>query len=138
MFDTIIVGTDGSKTAAVAVAHATELARLFGGTLHLVSVTKPVPRSAVEGASLDDFTEEARTALHDAAAPARAARVRVEMHPLMGSPAHALVELAEELHADVIVVGNRGMNRRLLGSVPNTVTHHSPCSVMIVETQHHT
>ena len=56
----------------------------------------------------------------------------------MGAPAHALVELAAELHADVIVVGNRGMNRRFLGSVPNTVTHHAPCSVLIVETQHHT
>jgi nucleotide-binding universal stress UspA family protein len=56
----------------------------------------------------------------------------------MGAPAHVLVEHAEKLNADVIVVGNRGMNRRFLGSVPNAVTHHAPCSVMIVETQHHT
>ena len=138
MFDTILVGTDGSKTAAVAVAHATELARLMGSTLHIATVTKPVPRSAVENAQPDEFTEDARRALHEAAEPARAAGVRVETHAVMGAPAHALVELAEKLHADVVVVGNRGMNRRLLGSVPNTVTHHAPCSVMIVETQHHT
>jgi nucleotide-binding universal stress UspA family protein len=140
VFDTILVGTDGSTTASVAVAHATELARLFAGTLHVASVTKPVPRSAVESAALDDFTEDARRVLDRAAEPARAAGVRVETHPLMGAPAHALVELAAEVHADVIVVGNRGMtgSRRFLGSVPNAVTHHAPCSVLIVETQHHT
>ena len=138
VFDTILVGTDGSKTAAVAVAQATELARLMGSTLHIASVTKPVPRSAIANASADDFTDDARRALHDAAEPARAAGVRVETHAVMGAPAHALVELAEKVHADVMVVGNRGMNRRLFGSVPNAVTHHAPCSVMIVETQHHT
>jgi nucleotide-binding universal stress UspA family protein len=139
VFDTIVVGTDGSEGATVAVAHATELARLFGGTLHVVSVDKPMPRSAVARVPLDDLTGDARNALQRAAEPARAAGVRVESHALIGAPAHMLVELAEKLHADVIVVGNRGMvgSRRFLGSVPNAVAHHAPCSVLIVETQRH-
>jgi len=124
----------------VAVAHATELARLFGATLHVVSVDKPMARSAAARVPLDDLTEDARNALRRGADPARAAGVRVETHALIGAPAHMLVELAEKLHADVIVVGNRGMvgSRRFLGSVPNAVAHHAPCSVLIVETQHHT
>jgi nucleotide-binding universal stress UspA family protein len=140
VFDTILVGTDGSDGALLAVAHATELARLFGGTLHVVSVAGPMPRSAVNRAALDDLTEEARRALNRAAEPARSAGVRVDTHAVVGAPAHMLVELAEQLQADVIVVGNRGMigTRRFLGSVPNAVAHHAPCSVLIVETQRHT
>ena len=140
MFDTILVGTDGSEGATVAVEHATELARLLGATLHVVSVAKPMPRSATAGTPSDDFTEDARQALNRAAEWARASGVRVETHAVMGAPAHMLVEQAEKLQADVIVVGNRGMlgTRRFLGSVPNAVTHHARCSVLIVETQSHT
>ena len=51
-----------------------------------------------------------------------------------GDPAEVLVRLAEECNADVLVVGNKGMQRRVLGSVPNTVTHNAPCSVIVVKT----
>jgi nucleotide-binding universal stress UspA family protein len=51
-----------------------------------------------------------------------------------GDPAKTLVELAEECHADVLVIGNKGMDRRVLGSVPNTVAHKAPCSVLVVKT----
>ena len=51
-----------------------------------------------------------------------------------GDPGEVLVRLAEECDADVLVVGNKGMQRRVLGSVPNTVTHKAPCSVIIVKT----
>ena len=51
-----------------------------------------------------------------------------------GNPADVLVRLAGECGADVLVIGNKGMKRRVLGSVPNTVTHQAPCSVFVVKT----
>jgi nucleotide-binding universal stress UspA family protein len=51
-----------------------------------------------------------------------------------GDPAEVLVRLAAECGADVLVVGNRGMHRSVLGSVPNTITHKAPCSVLVVKT----
>jgi nucleotide-binding universal stress UspA family protein len=51
-----------------------------------------------------------------------------------GDPAEVLIRLAEECDADLLVIGNRGMHRRVLGSVPNTVTHKAPCSVYVVKT----
>ena len=51
-----------------------------------------------------------------------------------GDPAEVLVRVAEECEADVVVIGNKGMHRRVLGSVPNTVTHKAACSVMVVKT----
>ena len=51
-----------------------------------------------------------------------------------GNPAHVLVRLAEECGADLLVIGNKGMRRRVLGSVPNTVTHRAPCAVLVVKT----
>jgi nucleotide-binding universal stress UspA family protein len=50
-----------------------------------------------------------------------------------GDQGEVLVRLAEACEADVLVIGNRGMHRRVLGSVPNTVTHHAPCSVLLVK-----
>jgi nucleotide-binding universal stress UspA family protein len=63
--------------------------------------------------------------------------VRVETHAREGDPADAILDVAEEQGADLIVVGNKGMTgakRFLLGSVPNKVSHHAPCSVMIIRT----
>ena len=51
-----------------------------------------------------------------------------------GDPGDVLVQLAEQCHADVLVIGNKGMQRRVLGSVPNTVTHKAGCSVFVVKT----
>ena len=62
----------------------------------------------------------------------------MEFHSSVGEPAEALIELAEKLHADLVVVGNRGMSgmkRFVLGSVPNRVSHKCPCSVLIVNTE---
>ena len=66
-----------------------------------------------------------------------AAGVEAEPHPREGDPADAILDVAEEIGADLIVVGNKGMTgakRFLLGSVPNKVSHHAPCSVYIVRT----
>ena len=68
---------------------------------------------------------------------ARGAGVEVETFPRRGDPADAILDVAEESGADLIIVGNKGMTgakRFLLGSVPNKVSHHAPCSVMIIRT----
>ena len=75
--------------------------------------------------------------LDAAAAEARAAGIEVRTHPVEADPADAILNVAEEIKADLIVVGNKGMTgarRYILGSVPNNVSHHAPCSVIIVRT----
>jgi nucleotide-binding universal stress UspA family protein len=61
----------------------------------------------------------------------------VETHMVPRDPSDAICETARAVEADLIVVGNRGMKgmRRVLGSVPNSVAHHAPCDVLIVETK---
>ena len=76
-------------------------------------------------------------ALEAAAAPAREEGVEVNVYARQGDPADAILDVAEERGADLIVVGNKGMSgakRFLLGSVPNRVSHHAPCSVLIIRT----
>ena len=87
------------------------------------------------------WEEEIKTELEDALTKAantakRVCDTRIETHARFGSPAEVLCDLASHLQADLIVVGNKGMQggRRFLGSVPNTVSHHAPCSVLIVDT----
>jgi nucleotide-binding universal stress UspA family protein len=150
MFKTIVVGTDGSERATQAVQIAADLAaRQDGATLHIVSVQKPIAATlgssemAVAGsaAAAMEWEEDARHnlegTLEQSARDAAREGVTVETHARFGSPAEVLCDLATHLHADLIVVGNRGMQggRRFLGSVPNTVSHHSPCSVLIADTQ---
>jgi nucleotide-binding universal stress UspA family protein len=74
--------------------------------------------------------------LRDAAQLAKSEGIEVELHPRKGDPADALLAVAKDTDADLIVVGNRGMTgaRRVLGSVPNKVTHHADCNVMVVKT----
>jgi nucleotide-binding universal stress UspA family protein len=142
MFTTIVVGTDGSESAQQAVAAAADLARRFGAALHLVTAVAPrtsglsVPMA---GAAAADTglrgaleTERSREVLQDAAASL--ADLAVESHSEAGDPAEAIVEVATRVGADVIVVGSKGMNRRILGSVPNSVAHNAPCAVLIVKT----
>jgi nucleotide-binding universal stress UspA family protein len=67
----------------------------------------------------------------------RAGGVPVETFAREGDPADAILDVAEERSADLVVVGNTGMTgakRFLLGSVPNKVSHHAPCSVLIIRT----
>jgi nucleotide-binding universal stress UspA family protein len=146
VFRTIVVGTDGSETAAKAVDAAVELAQLSDAALEIVSAYEPV--------SSQRLREEARqvppdlqwminrradvdATLHHAAERARGAGVAPQTHARQGDPADAILDVAEELGADLIVVGNKGMTgakRFLLGSVPNKVSHHAPCAVMIIRT----
>ena len=146
MFTRIVVGTDGSDTAGEAVDQAVDLARLTGATLGIVSAFQPVPKRRIqdeqEGAPPDIAheigpREDVNLVLDAAAAKARAAGVEVQTHPIEGDAADAVLNVAEEVKADLIVVGNKGMTgakRFLLGSVPNRISHHAPCSVLIVRT----
>ena len=63
--------------------------------------------------------------------------IEVDVHAATGAPADTVARVAEHEHADLIVVGNKGMKgtRRVLGSIPNSIAHAAPCSVLIVDTQ---
>ena len=146
MFGSIVVGTDGSQTAEEAVRQAGELAKQMGAKVHLVSAFEPVSesrlRSERQGAPSDvewavNPREDVNATLEEARKSIEDSGVDVELHAREGDPADAILDVAEERGADLIVVGNRGMTgakRFLLGSVPNKVSHHAPCSVMIIRT----
>ena len=146
MLERIVVGTDGSDTASEAVRQAIELAKLSGGRLDVVSAFEPVPNTRLreEKAELPGDVshsvgprEDVNVALEAAVGLAKQEGVQVEPHPREGDPADAILDVAEEKGADLIVVGNKGMTgakRFLLGSVPNKVSHHAPCSVLIIRT----
>jgi nucleotide-binding universal stress UspA family protein len=146
MFKSIVVGTDGSETAAEAAREAIELAKAVGATLEIVSAYEPVPAqrlNEIKREAPEDLQwaisprSEVDATLQAAAGPAREAGVSVNVYPRQGDPADAILDVAEETGADLIVVGNRGMTgakRFLLGSVPNKVSHHAPCSVLIIRT----
>ena len=146
MFTRIVVGTDGSETAAEAVRQAIDLARLAGASLSIVSAYEPVPKRRLEGEQQGvpadvqheiGPREDVNLVLDAAAAEAKKAGIEVQTHPIEAEPAEAILNVAEETNADLIVVGNKGMTgarRFLLGSVPNNVSHHAPCSVIIVRT----
>jgi nucleotide-binding universal stress UspA family protein len=142
MNEVIVVGTDGSATADKAVERAALLAKMSGARVELVSGYRQDNSMALSaGMYPGDLTEEARKAasgcLEETAARLRSGGIEVETHCMCGDPADALIDIAESTHADLIVVGSKGMRggrRFMLGNVPNKVSHHAPCSVMIVRT----
>ena len=146
MFTRIVVGTDGSDTAAEAVRQAIDLAKLSGATLGIVSAYAPLSERKVKDQQRDAPAdvqyeigprEDVNLVLDAAAAEARKDGIEVTTHPVEGEPAEAILNVAEETKADLIVVGNKGMTgarRFLLGSVPNNISHHAPCSVLIIRT----
>ncbi len=146
MFKSIVVGTDGSDTANQAVHQAVGLAKAIGAEVELVSAYEPVPAQRLQEErrhAPEDVQwainprEDVDATLEEAAAVARAAGVTATAYPRQGDPADAILDVAEEREADLIVVGNKGMTgakRFLLGSVPNKISHHAPCSVLIIRT----
>ena len=141
MFETVVVGADDSPTAAEAVRQAIELVKLTGGRLHIVTAYKPQQLTSKPG-EMDELLKSlgshhlADSLLADLGSRARVAGVDAETHPLTGAPADAICQVAAEVKADLIVVGNKGMTgmRRILGSVPNSVAHQAPCAVLIAVT----
>ena len=145
MFSKIVVGTDGSDTAAGAVALAVDLALQSGATLHVVSAYKDAMTSInvahVGAAAVPDTTfaaAELKSASEEMLAEAvkDTGGVAVQTHAVAGPPADVLISVAESVGADLIIVGSKGMKgaRRLIGSVPNSVAHRSPCHVIIAKT----
>jgi nucleotide-binding universal stress UspA family protein len=146
MFRSIVVGTDGSETAGEAVREAIELAKAVSASVDLVSAYEPVSqqrlRDEARQAPADlqwmvNPREDVDATLREAAERVEAAGVEVQTFAREGDPADAILDVAEERGADLIVVGNKGMTgakRFLLGSVPNKVSHHAPCSVLIIRT----
>ncbi|HYZ27963.1 MAG TPA: universal stress protein [Thermoleophilaceae bacterium] len=147
MYGSILVGTDGSDTAKEAVRQAGALARALGARVLLVSAYEPVPESRLRQERAEVPTdvswmvnprEDVQAVLDEEAERIKAGGVSdVETYAREGDPADAILDVAEEKQVDLIVVGNKGMTgarRFLLGSVPNKVSHHAPCNVMIVRT----
>jgi len=143
MDDSIVVGTDGSETAKQAVTETVRLATALGAQVHVVSAYEPLRArvtGAPEGAAQvwqplpDDKVE---SILDQAAAGIRLAGLEVTPHAVRKDPADALIQVANEVDATMIVVGSKGMHgaRRLaLGNVPNKVSHQARCNVLIVAT----
>jgi nucleotide-binding universal stress UspA family protein len=141
--ESIVVGTDGSETAGRALDEAIRLAQALGAEIHIVSAFAPLRGAHITGAPegaakvwapLPDSQVEA--ILSQAAATVRMRNVSASTHALERDPADALLEVADAVKAYMIVVGSKGMHgaRRVLGSVPNSVSHKARCNVLIVAT----
>jgi nucleotide-binding universal stress UspA family protein len=143
MYDTIVVGTDGSSSAMKAVEHAASLAAVTGAHLHIAMATPSVPMLVTPDMMMatnewsDASNLATKTALEAAAGTAAAAGATTTAHQCSGDPADALLSLCDEIGADLLVIGSRGMHgarRFLLGSVSSRCAHHADRSVLIVHT----
>ena len=142
----VLVGTDGSETAAEAVRHAARLAGAMGAKLTIVTAFSPQPdrtaRAQAEApVDLQWQVTDSAVASERAEEGRRLARAEgageVAIYVEAGDPADVVIETADLRGADVIVVGSKGMmspSRFLVGSVPNKISHHAPCDVIIVRT----
>jgi nucleotide-binding universal stress UspA family protein len=145
MYEKIVVGTDGSASATKAVQHAAALAAVTGAHLHIAMARPAIPAlvapdmmiaSAEWTSATDQATQTALQSAADAAGAAGAAG-SVTTHQLSGDPADALLSLCDDIEADLLVIGSRGMQgarRFLLGSVSSRCAHHANRSVLIVHT----
>ena len=139
MITTVAVATDGSETATEAVRMAAEVARRFDASLVLLGVFQD-KRGADRSSDLSELqwasNPLARIRELLARAEEEVSRDGLECSSLIdeGNPADVLLRLAAECGADLLVIGNKGMQRRVLGSVPNSITHGAPCSVLVVKT----
>jgi nucleotide-binding universal stress UspA family protein len=143
MIQTIAVGTDGSDTASKAVEFALDLAEKFGSRIVVASSYRPVTEDRLrrEQQEAPEDIQWSINPMEDVNAALRAVEEKAKERGLKstseareGEPADVLCAIAEQHKADLLVVGNKGMQRRVLGSVPNSVSHKSPCSVVIVKT----
>ncbi len=119
-----MVGADGTETGAETLAAAAQLAAVLGAALHIVSAHDAAP-------------SDAEAVLWSATRRARAEGLESVTHMRREEPAKALIAVAEEQEADLLVMDSTGMSRAsrfLMGSVPDKVSHHPPCSILIVRT----
>ena len=143
MFSTVVVGTDSSAIAEHAVRVAAEMAAQGNGTLHVVAAYRtlsPAEVLSVRSSLPEEFHDaiDAVSRVDDTLASAARIGARhgvtVTRHPIEGDATEALLDVAEEVDADLIVVGSRGLHglARMLGSVSTKVVHHSPRSILVV------
>jgi nucleotide-binding universal stress UspA family protein len=140
----IVVGTDGSERAGRALQEAIRMAAALDAELHVVSAYEPLRGARIVGAPAaaakvwaPQPDQDVQTTLGEAASTVRARDVKVTTHAVNKDPADALLEVAAEVGAELIVVGNKGMHgaqRFALGNVPNKVSHRASCNVLIVST----
>ena len=145
MAESIVVGTDGSERAACAVQEATRLAEALGAHLHVVSAFEPLRGARIEGAPEGAAKvwgpppdAQVETLLSEVCAAIRLRDVQVTSHAVAEDPADALLQVAGEVDASLIVVGNKGMHgarRFVTGNVPNKVSHQARCNLLIVATE---
>ncbi|KQB83911.1 universal stress protein [Corynebacterium oculi] len=141
-YQKIVVGTDGSKSSMLAVERAAKIAAAFDATLIIGCAYYENKEEASQTLRQDSVTilgdDPAQKNLDAAAAYARETGAqKVETAIRRGTPVQALMEIVNEHRADLLIVGNRGINSltgRLLGSVPADVARQSDCDVMIVHT----
>ena len=138
MFEVVMVGADDSVTAKRAVEVATDIAAMYGATLHIVTAFEKGERKGDVGSEFTHVHSEddGLALLQTLSFIAKKQNIEPGLHSVRGDAADALLAKAKELNADLIVVGNRGMRglRRVLGSVPNSVSHNAHCSVLVVDT----
>lgn len=141
-YQKIVVGTDGSKSSMLAVERAAKIAAAFDATLIIGCAYYESKEEASQTLRQDSVTilgnDPAQKNLDAAAEHARETGAqKVETAIRRGTPVQALMEIVNESQADLLIVGNRGINSltgRLLGSVPADVARQSDCDVMIVHT----
>jgi nucleotide-binding universal stress UspA family protein len=126
MFEKIVVGVSKAESAQKAARYGIDLATKLGAELHLVTVfagTDPNP-AGTERRHAEGFLESM----------VLSSPLSIHTHALPGDPAAGILRVADEIGADLIIVGNKGMKGagRILGSVPNDIAHKTGCSVLIV------
>ena len=143
MFGTILVATDGSDRATRAVLRALELGGATGDVVHVVTAYEPPSTTKLEAMRAEIPEEvrwrlsadnEAEETLREVGDMARHAGVAVQTHALQGPPTRVILKVAQDIDASLIVVGSKGIERRVLSSVPNGVAQHAECDVLIVHT----
>ena len=132
MLSKIAVATDGSETAQKAVDAALDMAQHYDAAVLILTAFESRPSDGVVWASSSAAQAERVLADAEDAAIGRGLACATAMGE--GNPGHVIVDLAERHGADLVVVGSIGMQRKVLGSVPNTVTHRATCHVMVVKT----
>ena len=143
MIKTVAVGTDGSDTAAKAVDFALDLAEKYEAKIVFLSAYKAVSEDRIKREQRDapedvqwqiNPSEDVEPTLNEAKEAAEERGLKADSEAKEGDPSKVLVDLADKHKADVLVIGNKGMSRKVLGSVPNTVSHKANCAVLIVKT----
>ena len=122
MYKKLLIATDGSTTASHAADVGVDVAKVSGAEVLILHVGDP---------------KDGKKVLSQAEKALGKSGVAIATQSVSGDPADMICEVAERESVDLIVVGNKGMTgakRFLLGSVPNQVSHHSPCNVLIVKT----